>query len=179
MTRVFLPGSSEEAELCQPVLDSSWERMHEALGKGVRLARSWRSPRMHLIRRDGRRRYVEVDAPWFASHGLVLRPRAVDALEDLLQSEGELLRLRCDEAELFLWHVTRCLPALDDDRSRGVRFEDGRWMRVEKYVWKPRIVSDHAAFRIRGDESHAIFVTDEFVRAWTKAGLMGLVFRRT
>jgi len=176
---VFKPGSSEEAELCQPDLASSWERMRAALGKGVRLARSWRSPRMHLIRRDGRRRYVEVDAPWFSSSGLVLRPRAVDALAELLESDGELLRLRCDEAELFLWHVTRCLPALDDAKSRGFRFEDGRWGRVEKYVWKPRVVGDHAAFRISGDDAHAIYVTDRFVRAWTKAGLTGLVFRPT
>ena len=124
---------------------------------------------MRLIRDDEGKKLAEADSPWLGSYVLILRPRAVAALTPMLLDNGELLPLGCAGAELWLYNVTRIVPALDETASEISRFPDGRIIRVHRPVFHEHVVGTgrehktavrHARRRQLG-RSFALSVTSE------------------
>ncbi len=117
------------------------------------------------------------DAPWLGSATLVLRAAAVVALRSLLEANGELLPVDCDEARLFLFHATRVLDVLDEERSEILRFRtSGRVMDVTRYVFRASDLRGVDCFKIPQFRVSPTFVSERFVDAWHAAGLRGLEF---
>ena len=107
--------------------------------------------------------------------------RAVDALRDLLGPNGELLPLRSDIGEYFIYHVTTMVDVLDRDRS------DVRWFSDDPGPWDARAMTiDHFEFVPGRLEGLTIFnipelagdplVTDAFKERVEAAGLQGFDF---
>jgi hypothetical protein len=138
----------------------------------------WLPIRMKLIKEDegdliAPRR--ESDFPCFGSGALVLRPRALDALRGLVERYGELLPLTCDDTDLWLFNVTKVVDALDEARSKVVRFNTGG-MRIRLPVFRASAVQDVVVFKIPQALHGPIFVGRKFVEAVRSADLRGLDF---
>ena len=142
------------------------------LVNGAERKQSWKAIPIKTLREDNGRRLLESDSPWLGSHGLSFRPRAIRALEPLLEIHGELLPLLCGEAEFRLYHPTQVLDALDENASSVAR----RIMRVERYVLRPDVLERVAIFMIPNLRVSPTFVDQRFVDLWRPAGLKGLEF---
>ncbi len=64
--------------------------------------------------------------------------RAAEVLQPILEGNGELLPLDCEEGDYFIFNVTRVVDALDESDSDLVKFPDGkRIMEVKRFVFFP------------------------------------------
>lgn len=104
----------------------------------------------------------------------VFSERAVGVMGDLLSANGELLPLTYagEEGRCFAYNVTTVIDALDTDRSTTVRFDDGRIMIVERYVFRPTQLAGASVFKIP-QLSAPVFVTDTFVDRLSGSSLKG------
>jgi len=174
--RIYKPLGSEHFEDCHPVNGDDYETLNVTLN-GAPVGDTWRSPAMHMIRKDGRKKLAVSDAPWLGSKALIFRPRVIAAMGELLRDYGELLPLACNEPDLVIFNVTRVIDALDEQASTIARFpSSGRIMAIERYVFHPEIVAGVDIFKIPTMRFCPTFVSDRFVEAWTSAGLRGLDF---
>jgi hypothetical protein len=173
---VYVPCGLDGYELCQPVNQDDFEAINVQVNGASRGA-TWRPIRVRLVRQDEGRPLIESDAPWLGSHALIFKPRALELLGPLLREYGELLPLTSREAELCIYNPTRILDALDEGNSSLRRFSTGRVMMVEKYVFRPTVISDSPVFKIPNLRVSPTFVTQRFVDLWTSTGLRGLEFR--
>jgi hypothetical protein len=79
---------------------------------------------------------------------LVLNTRAASVLGSLLQESGDLLPLDCESQELWMFNATRVVDALDEERTAIVRDSLGGLMFVERYVFRPSVVSGLSALSL-------------------------------
>src|SRR5262245_44163403 len=107
---------AEDQEWIFPVEESHFE-MFSALDGSV--ISDWDPPVME-IDRDGK---TYSDFPWLGEHVPFLRKPAVEALGHILPRYGQVLPVSGPDVRLF--NVTTVLDALDLERSRIVRFDDG------------------------------------------------------
>jgi hypothetical protein len=107
---------------------------------------------------------------------LIFRQEAIRALGPLLTSNGELLPLRCSDAELSIFNPTRVLDALDEERSE-VRRVAGPIIAIKRHAFKTEVIEGVDVFKITSMRASPIFVSGSFVRAWRAAGLRQLNFR--
>jgi hypothetical protein len=149
--------------------ETEWARLNEGFG-GDRMAGAWLPPK------------VEVDEPKLPASDFpgfsgtpVFGARAVEALRDLLDPNGELLPLDCDTGDYWAFNVTAVIDALDEQASEVKRFRDGRVMRVVRYEFVAEGV-DRPVFKIPQEVKSREFCTDEFVRRVEEAGLSGFYF---
>lgn len=96
----------------------------------------------------------------------------------MLRSCGELLPLACPYARLHVYNPTRILDALDENASDIVRFSSGRIMTVQEYVFRPHVVAGVDLFKLPNLRASPTFVSEEYVDAWSSAGLVGLEFKQ-
>lgn len=104
--------------------------------------------------------------------------RAVDALRDCLEPNGELLPLETNVGGYYAYNILTKSEALDVARSKGVFApETGKETAysIEYFAFDPMKLTDHSIFRIR-EYPPAIFVTSEFKDRAEAAGLNGLYF---
>jgi hypothetical protein len=101
--------------------------------------------------------------------------RAVDALLDVLVENGELLPVKVADEEYVVYNVTRRIDALDEERSKLVRFSDGGIMRVERYAFHREKLNQAIIFRVP-QLRVPVFVTEAFVARVRDAGLTGFQF---
>ena len=113
--------------------------------------------------------------PWLGAHALLLRPKAVAALEDLCLQSGELLPLICEDADLFAWNVTTVVDAMDHEKSHIMRHKDGSVMWVRQFSFRPEVIESLVAFRIP-ELRTSIFVGPAFVNRANEAKLTGALF---
>lgn len=113
--------------------------------------------------------------------------RALGALSDLLDKNGELLPLKCKEGTYFVYNVTCVLDALDRERStfeKSMFEEDQDVSLVEKYVFIPERLSGAVIFKLlwnyqgRRLTEPGVFVTDVFVERVKLAKLVGFEFEK-
>jgi hypothetical protein len=176
--RIFEPWPWEDSEMCHPIRPEDYETFTVAIN-GERRASSWRPIAMEIIREDEGRVLSHADAPWLGSHALILRPRAIEAMEPLLSNNGELLPLMCEGQKLCVFNALRVENALDEAASTVERFSSsGRIMRITRYVFRPNEIAGVDAFKIPNTRGGATFVSDAFVARWTNAGLRGLDFKQ-
>jgi hypothetical protein len=145
---------------------------------GSSQAGSWRPVQMRLVKEDEQGRQLRFsDIPWLGTHAPVLRETGSCALGSALLTDGELLPLWCDDAELTVFNVTTVLDALDLDRSDVVRFpSSGRIMMVRSHAFR-RIPSGIRAFKVPELLRGPVFVTEEVVAAASDADLRGVGFQ--
>jgi len=120
---------------------------------------------------EGERAYC--DFPWLGEHAPLLRRPAVEALAAFLRPYGELVPLRGEEVWLF--NVTHVIDALDEARSRIVRFDDGDILAIERYAFDAGRIGTAEAFKLPMRAS-PVFVGDAFVERVRKAGLRSVSF---
>jgi hypothetical protein len=102
-------------------------------------------------------------------------PGRVEALSDLIEDRGELLRLVVEGSDDDLHAFNDCAcPMLDVERTGIERFDDGRVMGIDDYVFVVARVVDETIFRLREMPESETLVTGRFVRRVEDAGLRGL-----
>ncbi|MBO8142920.1 MAG: hypothetical protein H0Z37_12245 [Firmicutes bacterium] len=117
------------------------------------------------------------DFPSLRSSCPVFSTRAAEGLWDLLEPNGEILPLLCDEGEYFVYNVTTLSDALDEERSEISRFpDDGQVMAVYEYVFRSDKVGQAAIFKLTQIPTLWVFVTEEFVQRVQELGLVGFDF---
>lgn len=103
--------------------------------------------------------------------------RAVEALQDVLFKHGQILPLRSDDGEFYLWHVTTVLDALDEANSELTRFTSGRVFMVRRFAFVPDAVRNAVAFKIPQFCRAFTFVTEAFLRRVREERLVGVAPR--
>jgi hypothetical protein len=102
----------------------------------------------------------------------VVSGRVVEALGDVLRRHGELLELLSDDGEFYIYNVTDVADALDEAASSGERFSSGRYMHIQKRVFRPDVVGKHELFKIP-QLRNEVHCTDAFRTRVEEAGLRG------
>jgi hypothetical protein len=127
----------------------------------------------------------------YANGGKVIFSRkAVDALSDMLEVNGEILPLIFEgkENEYFAYNVLTVSNAVDEEKSEIDRRQDGRFSHIKRYEFDPTQLTGLIIFKTwenkspRVPNSHTyvsveVFVTDSFVKRVKEAGLFGFDFR--
>jgi hypothetical protein len=130
------------------------------------------------------------DFPHF--EGAIIDPvfsrRALDALGDLLQENGEILPLSCDEGEYYLFNTTRIVDAIDTEHTEfkpysevdpdmALLVDDPDFLTITRFAFHLEQVKDLTIFKISHKYNKATpMVTDKFVQRVQKAGLKGFEF---
>lgn len=107
----------------------------------------------------------------------VFSRRSVEGLWDLLEPNGEVLPLVCNEGDYFAYNITTLSEALDEDRSRMSRYSDGQIMNVKQHVFKPDLLERKAIFKLVQIPGLWEYVTEEFVQRVQELGLVGFEFK--
>lgn len=117
------------------------------------------------------------DTPWLCAGFIVLSPRAVDALSDIIDRCGILLPLDAVDlpSDYSLMHVIRVINALDAQTSEYSRFLDGRINKLKKPVFRCDLLQDETLFRIPGYRA-GICATQPFKDRVDSCGLTGFEF---
>jgi hypothetical protein len=102
----------------------------------------------------------------------VLSQRAVDELGELLGPCGEFLPLSTAEREYSVYHCTIFADVLDESLSTVRRFESGKVMWVERFVFRPGCL-EAAAFRIPQLPRSHTFVSAAVADQVLRSGLSG------
>ena len=118
------------------------------------------------------RRMPKGDTPGLDTDIPVFNPKAVEALADLLEGNGELLPISIGSERYFLFNVTQILDALDEPHCEVVRFDSGRIMDIIRYSFVEAKLAGAFVFRIPQDVGR-VFVTEPFVERVKSAGLVG------
>lgn len=120
----------------------------------------------------------DADMPWLGHHVLVLRRHAVDAIGDILRAWGELLPLACDDAELWVFHATSVVDALDMERSDLVMVPGSdSIMTIRTHVFRSEALRAAGIFKIPQMLRGSIYFREDTAAAVTAAGLTGLALR--
>jgi hypothetical protein len=119
----------------------------------------------------------------------VFSRRALDTLIDLLQGNGEILPLGCDEGEYYLFNTTRIVDAIDVEHTE-FKFEseidpdfaafgedEPDYKIITRCAFYPEQVKDLTIFKIpRNYHKNTPMVTDKFVQRVKESGLKGFEF---
>lgn len=144
---------------------------------GKPIGDSWVRFHVEVLRDEEYKNRQSSDFPSWGGVPVFSR-RAVDALRDLLEPNGEILALDCPDGEYFAYNVTRVVDALDELASDVKRFRDGDVMRILRHSFHPKRVAKQTIFKIpQFEHAHDIYVTDGFVAGVKTAGLIGFEFR--
>jgi hypothetical protein len=173
---IYKPLGLDRYELCHPVDDRDFERIHVEIN-GERRSGQWRPLRMKLICEDEGKELRRSDSPWLGSHALILRPEAAQLLGPTLLSHGELLPLSCSEP-LVIYNPTDVIDGVDEANSRVTRFSTGGIIMFHRYVFVASLVAQADIFKIPNLRVSPTFVSHRFVDQWNALGLKGLEFVR-
>jgi len=106
----------------------------------------------------------------------VFSRRAVDALGDMLTANGDLLPLKTDLGEYFLYVVQTKLDVLNVERSRLSRDHDREVAaRITYFDFREPALAHASIFRIPEQPNYTL-VTDRFKKRVDQAGLNGFEF---
>jgi hypothetical protein len=105
-----------------------------------------------------------------------LKRKVVDAIGSFLRDYGELLPLRCNEAELCVYNPTIVLDALDEQASELDRLDTGLLYRIRRHVFRPDVIDGVDIFKISNIRSSPVFFGDRAVKIWKDAGITGIDF---
>lgn len=146
---------------------------------GEPVADQWINPQVNVLYHDSiGKLLLPSDFPSFGvSHIPVFSKRSVEALEDLLTANGELLPVDCLDGEYFAYNVLNLISALDQDKSDIARFPTGRIMTVRKYAFYVNKLAEQIIFKIPEIALLSVFVTDHFKVKVEEAGLTGFCFK--
>ena len=172
------PYNEDGYEWCRPV-DREFILHRAKLINGESRAAGWQPIEVYISHKrmkDGAPLKYS-DSPFMDSKVLILRERAIAALGPMLLQYGELLPLKCNEAELRLYNVTNVLPALHEEASGAEVDEDGNIRRISQYVFRKNVVGENDIFKLKNRPLCPILLTHRFVELWRSCGLQGLEFK--
>ena len=107
----------------------------------------------------------------------VFRKSAATVLRPLLEGNGELLPLFCDEGEYFIFNVLRMVDALDERASQIIKFPNSeKILEIEHFVFKPAQLASVDIFKLPQQPLGRVFVSDHFVEIVKDARLVGFSF---
>ncbi|RWM06134.1 MAG: hypothetical protein EOR72_32185 [Mesorhizobium sp.] len=167
MTTIHQFAVSEGQEWVLPADENAYEAFSSLDGRSLE---GWEPPVMRRVE-EGERLYS--DFPWLGEHAPLLRRPAVEALAASLRTYGELVALRGEE--VWLLNATNVIDALDEARSRIVRFDDGDILAIESYAFDAEKIGTAELFKLPMRAS-PVFVNDVFVERVRKAGLRNVSF---
>jgi hypothetical protein len=172
------------ATIYRPIVAAGYEWVHPGDGvksglfsglNGEPRGPTWTAVPVKRVSRGDNQIFHASDFPWLGNYALIMRQRAVDALRDLLERNGELLPLTSD---VPLWVLnTQTIDALDEENSSIVRFKSsGAIMTIDKLALIESRIGDCDIFKIPMRAS-ATYVSERFVQRVKDAALIGLEFR--
>jgi hypothetical protein len=140
---------------------------------GKPFKRSWKDVEIGLD--PGR--FPKGDTPSLIPGVPIFSGKAVKALQDVLEQNGELLPVIVGGEEYFLFNVTTVVDALDEPRSEVIRFNgSNKVLTISSYSFFGEKLASRIIFKIpqmlRGD----VYVTEPFVKRVRSAGLKGFWF---
>ncbi len=139
-------------------------------------AQTWKPVQVKTGRADHRQAFRRSDFPWLGSHALVLRERAVTALRDVVSRHAEILPLAAaDGSSMFVLNVLTIVDALDEERSKTRRLDDGTLLRVTRPYFHESTIRGLDMFRLPLRTSPT-YLSQAFIEAAAKAELVGLEF---
>jgi hypothetical protein len=126
----------------------------------------------------------------YSGRRVIFSRKAVDALYDMLEANGEILPLLFEgkENEYFAYNVLTVSNAVDEEKSEIDRHPDGDFSHILRYEFDPAQVTGLTIFKtwqnkkpLPNKESYTfvsgdVFVTDPFVKRVQEAGLFGFDF---
>jgi hypothetical protein len=117
------------------------------------------------------------DFPTLIPNIPVFSRKAVESLKDMLEPNGELLPIKCDNENFLLFNVTRVIDALDEFHSVLKRFKcDGSIMDIDRHAFIPEKIKEETVFKIPQMVTMDVFVTDWFVHRVKFSRLKGFRF---
>ncbi len=144
--------------------------------RGETMVDVWKPVSIELSAEDNSHEMPSSDFPLLHAVVPVFSRRAVEALRDLLEPNGELLPLASGEGEYFAFNITRIVDALDEANSKVKRFSSGRVMIVEQHEFLIERVVGLTVFKIPQLARSHEFVTDAFVERVNQRRLTGFDF---
>jgi len=95
----------------------------------------------------------------------------------MLEENGEILPLSCNEGEYYAFSVTTLIDALDESKSQVERFESsGSIMRVLEYAFFGDKLGGATIFKIPQFPRSEVYVTGKFHKLAVENDLLGFKF---
>jgi hypothetical protein len=173
---IYQPVVAEGYEWVNTVSDEDYEVFLRFDGQPR--GPTWQPVPVRRVRADDRQACHASDFPWLGEHALIMRRSAVEALRDILETNGEVLPLFTgDGVELYVLNA-RTIDALDETRSALTKFPGtNRIMRIKRVAFDESKVRGIDIFRLPHRASPT-YVSQRFVDRVRDAGLRGLVFTK-
>lgn len=171
--KVYLLFANEsEYTSLRPVSESDWDILNWFNG-GFSLADRWRPITVEEDREGSEEPLPLSDFPSLSPSVPVFSQRAVEALEECLVQNGELLPLSFPGGQYYAFNCMNTVDCLDYERSAIIRVPgSGRIFQIERYVFLADRLVGTEIFRIP-ENSGPVFVTDAFARRVFQNGLTG------
>jgi hypothetical protein len=141
---------------------------------GTRLADIW--PEVKVQFEEVKKPFGDFP-PTGTSEVLILTKKALELVKPLLRGNGEILPLRCEAEELYLFNITTVMNCLDYSGIEANYFSSGKLMWIEKYAWKPNCLDGIHIFKIPESKTSK-FVSGAFKRLVEQHKLVGLRFEK-
>jgi hypothetical protein len=114
----------------------------------------------------------------------LLSERAVNALADILDANGQLFRVDSSAGAYYLFNITTIIDALDHEHSQikywpRLKKDTGprRVDQVNRYAFHSNRLEAATIFKVPEYPLTSVYATDSFVDRVRKAGLLGFDFR--
>jgi len=135
----------------------------------------WVPRGVRLITRDERKSYEVTNV---TSLGIITAfPRATrDRIGHYFEPYGEFLPMLSADGEYYLYNVTNVIDCLDLERCSYETFDDGRIMRIEKYMFRKECLENQDVFRIRQTHRSRDYITSRLVKKIEALGITGFRF---
>lgn len=136
----------------------------------------WRPLKVRVFREDRANKNLPVsDFPTFATVPVFSR-RACEILKKILEGNGQLLSLACDEGEYFAFNVTTLCDAFDKTASQVTELPGGGIIMVKKYVLLADPINEATIFKIPQTAVLDVFVDERFKNLVESNKLKGFLF---
>ena len=139
------------------------------------LINEWESVYVHT--QDGEK-YSDNPHFWAGAGIPVFSKKAIDALQELLKDDVELLPIVHNKYEYFIIHITNVLDAIDYDKTQLKRLKSGLIVGFENYAFLGDKVKSNI-FKVYLNNKiypSSVFVTDKFREYAIKSRLVGFDF---
>jgi hypothetical protein len=168
--------------------DITFERKHF---RGQPMRAIWRpiEYKVHVVPKEKYDGWKYPPSDVYSGSRVIFSRKAVDALYDILEANGEILPLIFEgkENEYFAYNVLTISNAVDEEKSEIHRRQDGGFSHIKRYEFDPAQAAGLTIFKAwqnkapKVSHSHTfvsvdVFVTDPFVKRVKEAGLFGFDF---
>lgn len=173
--KIFEPKPAENFEWINTTDDSDYELF--LAFDGIPRGHAWSPPKVRRVPANYDKEKNESDFPWLGGHALILRRKSLEILNNVLQTNGEVLPLAdVDGAELFVFNA-QVIDCLDEKNSDFIRFPNtGRIMKLKSVAFQPNVIEGLDVFRLP-HRATPTYVSERFVQMVQSAGLVGLDFK--